>query len=147
MEINNSKNPWSDYDGLGREDEQPGATLRRVGFSAAPRQREKIRRVCLNALYLYRQIEAEMPQSSKMERYVRVVERRGSAHPRAVLRIMRLVRKGFALWPAEGPINFRDVVQYIAVTDCLTAQSGGGVGGRDVDRVYDIIAEMIPPHL
>jgi hypothetical protein len=147
MEINEKNDSWSNDDGRINKDERVGNTGRRFAFPAARRQREKIRRVCANALHLYRQVELEMPQSSRMERYVQVVERRSSAHPRAILRIMRLVRKGFALWPAEGPLNFRDVVQYIAVTDCLTAQSGGGAGRRDVDCVSDIIAEMIPPHL
>ena len=123
-------------------------TLRRFNFLAALRERKQIRRVCVDSLGIYRQVEVEMPQSSRMERYIQVVERRVSADPRAALKIMRLVREGFAHWPTERPLNFRDVVQIIAVTDCLTTHvAGDDVQPRDVDFVFDIISEVIPAHL
>ena len=123
-------------------------TLRRFNFLAALRERKQIRRVCVDSLGIYRQVEVEMPQSSRMERYIQVVERRVSADPRAALKIMRLVREGFAHWPTERPLNFRDVVQIIVVTDCLTMRvAGGGAQPRDIDFVFDIISETIPAHL
>jgi hypothetical protein len=134
-------------DGASKED-QLEDTLRRFNFLAALRERKQIRRVCVDSLRLYRQIEVEMPQSSRMERYIQVVERRVCTDPRAALKIMRLVRQGFAHWPAERPLNFRDVVQIIAVTDCLTTHvAGSDVQSRDVDFVFDIISELIPAHL
>jgi hypothetical protein len=134
-------------DGSSKED-QLEDTLRRFNFLAALRERKQIRRVCVDSLRLYRQIEVDMPQSSRMERYIQVVERRISADPRAASKIMRLVREGFAHWPSERPLNFRDVVQIIAVTDCLTTHvAGSDVQPRDVDFVFDIISEVIPAHL
>ena len=134
-------------DGASKED-QLEDTLRRFNFLAALRERKQIRRVCVDSLRLYRQIEVEMPQSSRMERYIQVVERRVCTDPRAALKIMRLVRQGFAHRPAERPLNFRDVVQIIAVTDCLTTHvAGSDVQSRDVDFVFDIISELIPAHL
>jgi hypothetical protein len=139
---------WSSRDALYGKEDQLEDTLRRFNFLAAMRERKQIRRACLDSLRLYREIEVEMPQSSKMERYVQVVERRSSTDSRAALKIMRLVREGFALWPAGRPLNFRDVVQIIAMTDCLTMNvAGSDAPPRDVDFVFDIITELIPPHL
>jgi hypothetical protein len=130
------------------KEDQLEDTLRRFNFLAALRERKQIRRVCVDSLRIYRQVEVEMPHSSRLERYMQVVERRSSADPRAASKIMRLVREAFAQWPAERPLNFRDVVQIIAVTDCLTTHAAGAdVQRRDVDFVFDIISEVIPAHL
>jgi len=138
----------SSRDALLHDDDQLEDTLRRFNFLAALRERKLIRRVCVDSLRIYRQVEAEMPQSTRMERYLRVVERRSSADHRAASKIMRLVREGFSQWPTERPLNFRDVVQIIAATDCLTTHvAGSDVQPRDVDFVFDIISEVIPAHL
>jgi hypothetical protein len=138
----------SSRDALLHDEDQLEDTLRRFNFLAALRERKQIRRVCLDSLRIYRQVEAEMPQSSRMERYIQVVERRNSSDSRAASKIMRLVREGFAQWPAERPLNFRDVVQIIAITDCVTTHvAGGDVQPRNVDFVFDIISEIIPAHL
>ncbi len=130
------------------KEDQLEDTLRRFNFLAALRERKQIRRVCVDSLRLYRQVELEMPQSSRMERYMQVVERRICADPRATSKIMRLVKEGFAQWPTERPLNFRDVVQIIAVTDCLTTHvAGSDVQPRDVGFVFDIISEVIPADL
>ncbi len=130
------------------KEDQLEDTLRRFNFLAALRERKQIRRVCVDSLRLYRQVELEMPQSSRMERYMQVVERRICADPRATSKIMRLVKEGFAQWPTERPLNFRDVVQIIAMTDCVTTHvAGGDVQPRNVDFVFDIISEIIPAHL
>jgi hypothetical protein len=138
----------SSRDTLLHDEDQLEDTLRRFNFLAALRERKQVRRVCLDSLRIYRQVEVEMPQSSRMERYMQVVERRISADPRAASKIMRLVREGFAHWPSERQLNFRDVVQIIAVTDCLTTHvAGGDVQPRNVDFVFEIISELIPAHL
>jgi hypothetical protein len=149
MESNGKKNDG----GSGKEDrpskeEQLEDTLRRFNFLAALRERKQIRRVCEDSLKIYRQFETEMPQSSRMERYLQVVERRSSADPRAALKIVRLVREGFAQSPAERQLNFRDVVHYIAMADCLTTELAGAESrARDVDFVSDIVLEIIPANL
>ncbi len=121
------------------KEDQLEDTLRRFNFLAALRERKQIRRVCVDSLRLYR---------PRMERYMQVVERRICADPRAASKIMRLVKEGFAQWPTERPLNFRDVVQIIAMTDCVTTHvAGGDVQPRNVDFVFDIISEIIPAHL
>jgi|SRR5882757_2735554 len=149
MESNGKKkDKGSGKEDLSSREEQLEDTLRRFNFLAALRERKQIRRVCEDSLKIYRQFEAEMPQSSRMERYLQVVERRSSADPRAALKIVRLVREGFAQSPAERQLNFRDVVQYIAVADCLTTEVAGTESrARDVDFVSDIVSEIIPANL
>jgi hypothetical protein len=143
MEFNGKKAA----DGSSKED-QLEDTLRRFNFLAALRERKQIRRVCVDSLRLYRQVEVEMPQCSRMERYLQVAERRSIVDRRAASKIMRLIREGFVLYAAERPLSFRDVVQYIAVTDCLKAEFAGAESRtRDVDFVFDIISEVIPAHL
>jgi hypothetical protein len=149
MESNGKKkDKGSGKEDLSSREEQLEDTLRRFNFLAALRERKQIRRVCEDSLKIYRQFEAEMPQSSRMERYLQVVERRSSADPRAALKIVRLVREGFAQSPAERQLNFRDVVQYIAVADCLMTEVAGAESrARDVDFVSDIVSEIIPANL
>ena len=149
MELNGHKaDEGSGTNDLPSKEDQLEDTLRRFNFLAALRERKQIRRVCVDALRLYREIESEMPRSSRMERYLRVVERRDSADPRAASKIMRLVREGVAQWPAERALSFRDVVQIIALTDCLAMHvAAGDAQPRDVDFVFDIISEVIPAHL
>jgi hypothetical protein len=82
----------SSGDSLLHDEDQLEDTLRRFNSVAALQERKQIRRVCADLLRLYRQVALEMPQSSRLERYVQVVERRRSNDPLAASRIMRLVR-------------------------------------------------------
>ena len=138
----------SSGDALSHDEDQLEDTLRRFNFLAALRERNQLRRVCVDSLRLYREIEVEIPNSSRLERYLRVVERRSSADPRAASKIIRLVREGFAQPPAQRPLSFRDVVQIIAMTDCLKPEVAGAESrARNVDFVFDTISEIIPAHL
>ena len=123
-------------------------TFRHFNFIAAMRERHKIRRLCVESLELYRQVEIEMPQASNTARYARVIELRSGADAGTVLKFMRRAEESFASWPVERPLNFRDIVQYLAVTDGLhTDIAVAGVGSRVVDFALHIVPEMIPPDL
>jgi hypothetical protein len=146
MEANGNKSDDRSRDDQSKED-QLEDTLRRFNFLAALRERKQVRRGCVEALRLYRQIEAEIPQSTRMERYIQVLERR-SADPRSASKIMRLFWEGIAHSPTERLLNFREVVQIIVATECLTTPVAGCDGRpRDVDFVFDVISEVIPAHL
>ena len=147
MEANGNKSDDGSRDDQSKED-QLEDTLRRFNFLAALRERKQIRRGCVEALRLYRQIEVEIPQSSRMERYIQVLERRSSADPRSASKIMRLFWEGIAHSPAERPLSFREVVQIIVATECLTPPATGSDGRpRDVDFIFDVVSEVIPAHL
>ena len=123
-------------------------TLRQLNFVATMRERRQIRRFCEESLKLYRQVEAQMPQASQTERYGRFIELRSGVSPAAVLTVMRRAEESFADWPNERPLNFRDVVQYLAVTDCLKIDIAvAGVRSRIVDFVIDIVGHVIPRDL
>jgi hypothetical protein len=123
-------------------------TFRRFNFIAAMRERKHIRRVCAESLKLYRQIEIEMPHASNTDRYARVIERRSGADAADALKIMRRAEESFASWPIERPLNFRDIVQYMVVTDGFkTDIAVDGVRSRAVDFAIDIVPDMIPADL
>jgi hypothetical protein len=122
--------------------------LRPLNFVATMRERRQIRRFCDESLKIYRQVEAQMPQASQTERYARFIELRSGVAPAAVLTVMRRAEESFADWPNERPLNFRDVVQYLAVTDCLKIDIAvAGVRSRIVDFVIDIVGHVIPRDL
>jgi hypothetical protein len=124
------------------------STLRPLNFLAALRERRRIRLFCDDSLKLYRQVEAQTPQASQSERYARFIELRSGVAPTTVPTVMRRAKESFADWPNERPLNFRDVVQYLAVTDCLKIDIAvTGVRSRIVDYVIDIVAQVIPRDL
>ena len=119
--------------------------LRPLNFVATMRERRQIRLFCDESLKLYRQVEAQMPQASQTERYGRFIELRSGVSPAAVLAVMRRAEESFADWPNERPLNLQDVVQYLAVTDCLKIDIAvAGVRSRIVDFVIDIASHVIP---
>ncbi len=123
-------------------------TLRRFNFIGAMREREQIRRICTEALALYRQVEIEMPHASSTDRYAHFIERHSGANGAAALKIMRRAEESFATWPNERPLNFRDIVQYLVVTDGFNTDIAvDGVRSRAVDFAVDIVPQMIPADL
>ena len=123
-------------------------TLRPLNFVATMRERRQIRHFCDESLTLYRQVQAQMPQASQTERYGRFIELRSGATPATVLTVLRRAEESFADWPNERPLNFQDVVQYLAVTDCLKIDIAvAGVRSRIVDFVIEIVARIIPRDL
>lgn len=120
-------------------------TLRRLNIFAGLRERRQIRRICVEFLSLYRQVKLELPQAPPMELYARVVARRSGATAYAVQRFMRRAEESFATWPVSRPLNYRDIVQYVAVTDCLKTDIAiDGVRSRVVETALDIVPQMIP---
>ena len=87
-----------------------------------------------------------MPLASNTERYACVIAKRSGADPCTVRKIMRRAEESFATWPVERPLNFRDVVQYVAVKLKIDI-AVTGVHSRVVDFAIDIVAEMIPADL
>jgi hypothetical protein len=125
-----------------------GDMLRPFNFITVLRERYQIRRICSESLEIYRRIEREMPGASNLERYARVIEERSGADPNTVQAVIRRAEESFAAWPVERPLNFRDVVQYMAVTGGLKADIAvTGVRSAFVDLVFAIVADMIPANL
>ena len=118
--------------------------IRRFGFLSTMREIHHVKRACRECLQLYRQVEQEKAGSTAAERYAYVVARRTGADIDGVKSIIRHVEDSFAVWPIERPMNFRDVVQYLAITECLSeAVSASGVRAE----VSSVVSKLIPETL
>jgi len=118
-------------------------TRRQFDFLTALRERNQVRRTCIDTLKLYREVAAEMPQADCHERYERVIAPRTGADVE-VAAILRRAKESFASWPHDRPLRFRHVAQYLAVTERLNADPDAG-GVRT--RVEDLVARFIPADL
>ena len=110
------------------------------GLLTMLRERHQVRRTCIETLRLYREAEAALPAATHRERYEWVVARRTGSNPAGVRAVLKHAEDSFANWPIERPLNFRDVVQYLAITECMSANpSVGGVRARVEDKVAGLI--------
>jgi len=72
---------------------QPGSNwlvdrLGQFNFLTALRERNHVRRTCIDTLNLYHEVAAERPQAGKRERYERVVALRTGADAAGVARLI-----------------------------------------------------------
>ena len=74
------------------------------------------------ALALYSQLHNEQPALSKLELYEEFVHRRNGIEIAGARNILTLAEQSFAVWPIERALIFRDVVQYLVVTERLTSK-------------------------
>jgi hypothetical protein len=115
-------------------------TFRRFNILAALRENQHLKRTCRECLQLYRGL-AEHPNATARERYALVVERRTGVGANAIL---QRAEESFATWPNERPLTFRDVVHYLAVTECLSDDKSQ-IGIRA--DVMMVVAKLIPANL
>jgi hypothetical protein len=120
------------------------AALRRSKVLRLMRERQHVKRTCRDCLALYRQGEAQRANTTAAERYAHVIASRTGADANGVNTILRRAEESFAAWPNDRPLNFRDVVQYLAVTERLgDTLSESGVRAH----VAEIVARLIPANL
>jgi hypothetical protein len=120
------------------------AALRRSKFLRLMRERQHVKRTCRDCLALYRQGEAQRANTTAAERYAHVIASRTGADANSVNTILRRAEESFAAWPNDRPLTFRDVVQYLAVTERLgDTLSESGVRAH----VAEIVARLIPAKL
>jgi hypothetical protein len=111
-------------------------------FVSRLRERRQALRTCVEALRLYHEVEASFPQDTGMARYERVVALHTGADARTVQKIIRGAEDSFASWPVERPLNFRDVVQYLAFNDYLKSDpSAHGATAHLTSIVKDLIPD------
>ena len=73
-----------------------------------------------------------------------MVEKRTGADATGANTILRHAEESFATWPNERPLTFRDVVHYLAVTECLSDDKSQ-IGVRA--DVMVVVAKLIPANL
>jgi hypothetical protein len=108
------------------------------------RERTTARQVSRESLRIYREVEESAPELTGLPRYYEVVARQTGLDELGVREILERAEGSFANWPVERPLKFRDIVQYIVATRCLSADASG-LGVRS--RLTTIIAEEIPGEL
>jgi hypothetical protein len=118
-------------------------TLRRFNILAALRENQHLKRTCRECLQLYRGL-GEHPNATARERYALVVKRRTGADANGANAILQHAEESFAAWPNERPLTFRDVVHYLAVTECLSDDKSQ-IGVRA--DVMMLVAKLIPANL
>ncbi len=116
-------------------------TLRPFNFLTAIRERQYVKRICRECLDLYHQVERDHPTDAALTRYSTVIAKHTGGDAAAVDTIMQRVEESFAAWPVERPVNFRDVVQYLAITDYMN-ENPAETGVRA--RVSEVVEAMIP---
>lgn len=119
-------------------------TLRPFNFVTAMRERQHVKHTCQECLKLYRELASEHPNTAGLERYALVIARHTGADQAGIDTILQRVEESFAVWPIERPVNFRDVVQYLAITEYFNEHpSESGIHAR----VSTVVAELIPEAL
>jgi hypothetical protein len=117
--------------------------LRRFNILAALREKQHLKRTCRECLQLYRGL-VEHPNATARERYALVVKGRTGVDANGANAILQRAEESFATWPNERPLTFRDVVHYLAVTECLSDdQSQIGVRAD----VMMLVAKLIPANI
>ena len=119
-------------------------TLRRFNFLNGLREHQQLKRTCRECLKLYRKVEQEHATATAHERYARLVADRTGADAKGVKAIIQRAEESFANWPNERPLILRDVVQYLAVTECLSDDLSA-IGVRA--DVTTLVAKLIPANL
>jgi len=119
-------------------------TLRPFNFMHAIRERQQVRACCTRCLELYRQVSASLPDSTPRQRYEFVVSEYTGGDAVTVRRVIRRAEESFAAWPVERDLIFRDIVQYLAATECLEDNaSDSGIRTRVGAVVCDLISENL----
>jgi len=119
-------------------------TLRPFNFLTAIRERQYVKRICRECLDLYHQVKIDHPTEAALTRYSMVIAKHTGGDAAAVDTIMQRVEESFATWPIERPVTFRDVVQYLAITDYMNENpEESGVRAR----VAEVVEALIPANL
>ena len=96
------------------------------------------------ALDLYRRLRAEQPELSGKELYEAFVCRRNGIGPSDARTILLRAETSFAAWPNERDLIFRDVVEYLVISEYLV--SNPDRAGTTIYMTH-VLAQMIPKEL
>lgn len=114
-----------------------------MGVLRTWRERTYARETSRRALQVYRQVAEKQPELLGVQRYREVVARQTGLDDTGVRRILNGAEHSFAAWPKERPLRFRDVVQYLVISKCLSEQPSEILGRS---RLAAIVEAEIPEH-
>jgi hypothetical protein len=93
------------------------------------------------ALALFRRLRAQRPELAGRALYEAFVCQRNGIETSAARAILRLADDSFAAWPNERDLIFRDVVQYLVISEYLLSNSKRVGTTSNMARV---VARIIP---
>jgi hypothetical protein len=96
------------------------------------------------ALARYHRLRAERPELNGQALYQAFVCERNAIDESAARAILQRAEASFAAWPNDRDLIFRDVVQYLAISEYLASHPERG--GTTVNMTR-IIAQIIPGQL
>ena len=96
------------------------------------------------ALTRYQRLRTERPELTRQALYEAFVCERNAIEPSAAREILQRAEASFAAWPNDRDLTFRNVVQYLAISEYLALYPKRG--GTTVNMVR-IITRIIPGNL
>jgi hypothetical protein len=110
-------------------------------WRAAWREWRFARRTAQAALALFRRIREQQPELAGRALYEAIVCQRNGIEAYAARVILRHADDSFAAWPKERALIFRDVVQYLVITEYLLSNSERTGTATNMAKV---VAKIIP---
>ena len=111
---------------------------------AAWRERRIAKMAARRALALFMQVHVERGDLAGESLYEAFLCRRNALEPSAARKILRQAESSFAMWPNERDLIFRDVVQYLVISEYLHSYPKRT---STATNMTGIIATVIPPQL
>ena len=96
------------------------------------------------ALAHYHRLRTDRPELIGQALYLAFVRERNAIDESAARAILRRAEASFAAWPNDRDLNFRDVVQYLVISEYLSSHPERG--GTTVNMTR-IIAQVVPGQL
>ena len=92
---------------------------------------------CRELLQIYRTVAVRCPHLSRIETYKEVVAARTGGDQATVSKILERAEESFASWPASRPLNLRDVIHYLVVSEFLATHGEAQWIQANVKRTVD----------
>ena len=108
------------------------------------RERRFARGVCRDMLRLHAETVSRHPELRGLALYQGIVAARHGGSSLLADAILERAGQSFAEWPISRPLNFRDVVHYVAVLEFVAANKGAHWIHADLKR---LVSEVIPHDL
>lgn len=118
--------------------------LSSLGIVAGWSEKRFARSVGLAMLEIHHREHAAHPELSGKELYARIVAAQLSTDHETASRLVRQAGESFADWPNWREMTFRDVVNYIAITEFARTNPGRGATKTNIGRV---VSRIIPGDL
>ena len=112
-----------------------------AGVLFAWRERRFVSNVCRDMLRLHAETASNHPELVGRPLYHHIVAARNGGSKLVADAILDRAGQSFAEWPASRPLNFRDVVHYVAVLEFVATKRSAHWIHADLKR---LVSEAIP---